>query len=250
MSASTVGTNSFKPRNILAIETCFDACSVAVGLSADGGEPRVLARFEPMATGQAERIAPMIAEVMAQSGLAMTALDTVAVTVGPGSFTGTRIGIAAAKGVALAIGIRAVGFSSLHVIARQAVRAQPTDRNPPHGGPVCIAVDMGRNDVYAQVFSADGLEPMSAPCVVVPGDLAALAGKFNARIVPTAPEKALGVRHLGQNKAISFPHLTPCAETLVVLVTQCRAKLIEANPLYLRPPDAKPGPSSQIGSRQ
>ena len=87
------------PMIILALDTALDACSAAV---LDGG--RVLAaRSEPMARGHQERLAPLVAEVMAEAGSASTGLDRIGVTVGPGSFTGLRVGLAFAKGLGVAL---------------------------------------------------------------------------------------------------------------------------------------------------
>src|SRR5687767_11529684 len=98
---------------VLAFDTCLNACSVAVS---DGD--RVLAqRLEPMARGHQERLAPLVAEVMAAAGLGFGALERIGVTVGPGSFTGLRVGLAFAKGLSAALGIPAVGVGTLEALA-------------------------------------------------------------------------------------------------------------------------------------
>ncbi len=98
--------------NVLAIDTCFGACSAAVGLSL--GESRqsssrhpnqLFCRYEEMATGHAERLMPMIEEVMHDAGRTFAELDAIAVTEVPGSFTGLRVGVAAARALALATGL-------------------------------------------------------------------------------------------------------------------------------------------------
>ncbi len=104
---------------ILAIETSAAQCAVAV---VSGGA--VFARAEAMERGHAERLMPMIAEVMAEAGIGWEAIETVAVCTGPGSFTGIRVGVAAARGIALGRGIPAVGVTRLEALAfgRGAVR--------------------------------------------------------------------------------------------------------------------------------
>jgi tRNA threonylcarbamoyladenosine biosynthesis protein TsaB len=99
--------------NILAVDTALDACSVAI--ADDAGARAHLS--EAMTRGQAERIALMADDAMKAAGLSFADLDRVAVTVGPGSFTGVRIGLAFARGLALALGIPCVGVSTLEALA-------------------------------------------------------------------------------------------------------------------------------------
>jgi tRNA threonylcarbamoyladenosine biosynthesis protein TsaB len=99
---------------ILAIDTALNACSVA--LVADGATQ--ISMVEPMAKGQAERLACMVEEAMTQSGLAMADLDRIAVTQGPGTFTGVRIGLAFGRGLAIALGKPCIGLSTLEVLAK------------------------------------------------------------------------------------------------------------------------------------
>jgi tRNA threonylcarbamoyladenosine biosynthesis protein TsaB len=99
---------------ILAIDTALNACSVA--LMADGATR--ISMVEPMAKGQAERLACMVDEAMTQSGYGMADLDRIAVTRGPGTFTGVRIGLAFGRGLAIALGRPCVGLSTLEVLAK------------------------------------------------------------------------------------------------------------------------------------
>src|SRR6202049_2571874 len=99
---------------ILAIDTALEACAAGVIEMPD----RVLAQESlAMARGHAEALMPLLARVMDQAGIGFDALDRIAVTVGPGSFTGLRVGIAAARGIALATGKPAVGVSTLAALA-------------------------------------------------------------------------------------------------------------------------------------
>ena len=106
--------------NILAFDTCLGAVSVAVRRRGAGGEWLMRHACETRERGHAERLMPMVAETMAAAGLAFSDLDRIAVTVGPGSFTGVRVGVAAARGLALASGIAVVGATSLAVMAHRA----------------------------------------------------------------------------------------------------------------------------------
>ena len=106
--------------NILAFDTCLGAVSVAVRWRGAGGEWLMRHAHEVRERGHAERLMPMMAEVMEEAGLAFSDIDRIAVTVGPGTFTGVRVGVAAARGLALASGVATVGATSLAVMAHQA----------------------------------------------------------------------------------------------------------------------------------
>ncbi|HWA61537.1 MAG TPA: tRNA (adenosine(37)-N6)-threonylcarbamoyltransferase complex dimerization subunit type 1 TsaB, partial [Caulobacteraceae bacterium] len=141
---------------ILAVDTCLAACSAAV--LADG---RIVARAsEPMARGHQERLAPLAAEVMAEAGVGFPELDRIGVTVGPGSFTGLRVGLAFAKGLALALERPLAGVGSLEALAASTGEE----------GFRAAAIDAGRGNAYLQVF-AEG-RPLMAPDIL-PLDVAA-----------------------------------------------------------------------------
>ena len=103
----------------------------------------------PMQRGHAEALMPLIARVLARSNLDFSALDRVAVTTGPGSFTGLRVGIAAARGIALAAGKPAIGLSTLAAFAAPLIAADDTL-------PVVVAIDARHDHVYLQVFGPGG----------------------------------------------------------------------------------------------
>lgn len=100
---------------VLAIDTCLDACSVAL---ARNGEA-IAAKSETMLRGQAERLAPMARELMQAAGVEFGQLDRIAVTTGPGSFTGVRVGLSFARALALALAKPCVGVSTLEALALQ-----------------------------------------------------------------------------------------------------------------------------------
>lgn len=100
---------------VLALDTALDACSVAVVR----GDAVLADVSERMRRGQAERLAPMVREAAAQAGVAFSAFDRVAVTRGPGSFTGVRVGLAFARALALAIDRPCVGVATLEALALQ-----------------------------------------------------------------------------------------------------------------------------------
>src|SRR6201997_1014597 len=142
---------------ILAIDTALDACAAGV-LDTEAG--RLIAQeSQAMKRGHAEALMPLIARVMKQSGVAFAALDRIAVTTGPGSFTGLRVGLSAARGIALAAGKPVVGLTTLTAYAAPIV-----SENGPH--PVISAIDARHDHVYFQVVSGDGgalIPPRVAP---------------------------------------------------------------------------------------
>src|SRR6266853_3397229 len=120
---------------VLAFDSSAAACSAAVR---DGDGGLLAHRFESLARGHAERLMPMLRAVMAEAGLAFAALDLIAVTTGPGSFTGIRVGLAAARGLALASGLPILGVTAFEALA-QAV--SPVERA---GLGLLVAIDSRR----------------------------------------------------------------------------------------------------------
>ena len=114
---------------ILAIDTALDACAAAV---LDTAPAKVIAQESlPMKRGHAEALMPLIARVMKQSGIAFAALDRIAVTTGPGSFTGLRVGLSAARGIALAADKPVVGVTTLTAYAAPSSASMASIRSSP-----------------------------------------------------------------------------------------------------------------------
>src|SRR3984893_6828617 len=145
------------PMLILAIDTALDACAAAV---LDTGATRLIAvESQAMKRGHAEALMPLIARVMKESALPFAALDRIAVTTGPGSFTGLRVGLSAARGIALAAHKPAVGGTTLSAYAAPVVSESGEQ-------PVISAIDARHDHVYFQVVSGDGdslIGPRVAP---------------------------------------------------------------------------------------
>lgn len=204
---------------LLAVDTCLDACSAALV----DGETVLAARSEPMSRGHQERLAPMVAEMMA--GRSFAALDRVAATVGPGSFTGLRVGLAFAKGLAQALSIPLVGIGSLPALAA----GRP--------GFVCAAVDARRGQVYLQAFR-DGAPLMAPDALAVEtaaARLAELAGDGPATLVGSG---APLLSPLLPNAVVETPG-GPDPVAVARLALAVREPIPTARPLYLRTPDAK-----------
>lgn len=206
---------------ILALDTALNACSVA--LVEDG---QVLARqSEPMMRGHQERLALMVQEVMAKAGLAFCALDRVAVTVGPGSFTGLRVGIAFAKGLALALDRPCIGIGSLQALAASV----------PSKGLVAAVIDGRRGQLYLQAF-IDGHSVM-APDALSPEVAAARLGELwqGGAVTLVGPGAFALADIFAQAVVMELPAADPAA-----IAQQARiAPIVPPKPLYLRAPDAK-----------
>jgi len=147
--------------NLLAIETATESCSVAL-LSGE----RLFARSEIAPRRHAELLLPMCDEVLAEAGLARRGLDAIAVGRGPGAFTGVRLAVSAAQGIAFALGVPVLPVSSLAALALQA---------PDNGAPILAVIDARMGEIYAGWYrrTASGLvEAFAAETVGNAADLA------------------------------------------------------------------------------
>jgi tRNA threonylcarbamoyladenosine biosynthesis protein TsaB len=212
---------------ILAFDTALAACSAAVW--ADGV---VLARaFEPRGRGHAEVLLSMIETVLDEAGLGFDALDRLAVTVGPGSFAGTRVGLATARGLALAAGLPVVGVTTLEAVA--------SDLTARAGSAIVSAFDAYRGELYVQVFGA-GLRPRTAPAALpldaavelIHGHEAVLAGNAAGRLAPALTARGIAC-------VVAEGREQPDAALIAALAARRQPDVTPPAPLYLRPPDAK-----------
>jgi tRNA threonylcarbamoyladenosine biosynthesis protein TsaB len=227
---------------ILAFDTSFGATSVAVRWSEAAGERRLAEaqQGEPLRQrGQAERLIPMLKEVMATTGLAFHELDRIAVTTGPGTFTGVRIGVAAARALALASGVPTVGVSSLAVMAHQAHERLGASRRQRL---LAVAVDARRDSVFIQLFPHRH-HPVGPPqLLALPAAaqcLLALA-EGDPIIVGSGARRVLrALTSAGGQGEASLPDLLPAARALASLACEL-APTQSLQPNYLRPPDVKP----------
>ncbi|SIS82826.1 tRNA (adenosine(37)-N6)-threonylcarbamoyltransferase complex dimerization subunit type 1 TsaB [Phaeovulum vinaykumarii] len=207
-----------EPGPVLAFDTSAAHCAAAL-VSAEGA--RIAARHEEMARGQAERLMPLLEETLAEAGLGWRDLGGLAVGVGPGNFTGVRISVAAARGLALALGLPVHGIGTLEALAEGLPR------------PLVVAEDARRGEIYWQLFEdAPSLPASTSPALGLPGD------------VPRLP----GLRATGSAaQALGLATLAP-AQPLAVAMAQIAAARLAAGtlpqgrpaPLYLRAADAAP----------
>lgn len=213
---------------ILAFDTCLRSVSAAVNL--DG---RITSRFEACETGHAERLMPLIEAVLADAGIAFGDVTRIAVTLGPGGFTGLRVGISAARGFALALGVPVVGLTSLHVAALGAAQQLATLG---HTDRFVVAAPAGRDGVFAQVFGGDHAAVEAPPRLIWPDEsVSDLAGA--AVLGPGAA--LLEGRAPGLIAVAAFAGLQPNAADLARVAPDL-TPLADVRPLYLRAADAKP----------
>jgi tRNA threonylcarbamoyladenosine biosynthesis protein TsaB len=208
---------------VLAFDTAGSACSVALGR----GDVVLAHERRDMRHGHAEALLPMIDRVATAAGLTANGIDTVAVTVGPGGFTGIRAGLAAAHGLALAASAQLVGITSFAAVAG---RISGDEQR------LLVALDSRREDLYVQLFDARQT-PLGAPASIPPEKLAAWVGEGGLTVAGDAAEAASAA--LGQHQRLqTLPNSAPDALGVLAALRRWpdRADKL-ARPLYLRPPD-------------
>jgi tRNA threonylcarbamoyl adenosine modification protein YeaZ len=221
---------------ILAIDTSMAACSAAI---LPLGSERPVQRFAPMARGHAEELFAMIEAVMEEADCEFSSLSKIAVTLGPGSFTGVRAGLAAARGFALAAGLAIVGANSLEVMAQGCLRrlgAHERSRG------FAVVHDARREECYAQAFDAGG-QALGEPGLfrieevteALPPAIGLLVG--TGALAAIAAARAKGAAN---DLATRLPDLLPEAADLARIALLRPPSPQPPAPIYLRPADAKP----------
>jgi len=204
---------------LLAIDTTGSDCSVALRVAGQAD----MCRSDPIGRGHAEHLAPMVARLLEQAGLQASQIKRIGVTTGPGSFAGSRVGVAFVRGLALATGAEAVGVGNLAVLAQAAAIA----------GPLAVLHDAKRGDIVLQVWIG-GVASMAEllPVARVAARIRVLAGDTG---------------HMAGSGAalIELPEFTDLAMTninlpaLLDLAGRVDAAQAPPLPFYARPPDAK-----------
>jgi len=229
---------------ILAFDTTLGACSVAVSKRGNDGS-RVIGSFELRTREHAEVLLPMIGGVLDEAALSYDELEAIAVTIGPGSFTGVRVGVAAARGFALALDIPLIALTSLEVMARQAL--EQLDKLP---DTLIVSVDARRSEVYIAQFDGAGhglsnpaaLSPVQAAKTLPPSGRVTAVGSGAGLLA----EAALSG---GRELEADLRDLQPDARMLAELALEREPASGPVSPLYLRPPDAKPQSGKAIARR-
>jgi tRNA threonylcarbamoyladenosine biosynthesis protein TsaB len=226
---------------ILAFDTALDACSVAVCET-----DRVIAhRHEVLSKGHAERLLPMIELALADAGTQFQDIELVAVTVGPGTFTGIRIGLSAARGIALTTGVKVAGVTTLAAIAEGARESSAAAEETA----IAVLHDARRGELFCQIFSSDVDSP--------PPELIALTDAVS--MIPAGPAMVVGsgVRQVEEqilkyrpDVRFSSAPINPDAIFVAGIgARQAKMGIVGIDPpepLYLRAPDARlPGKRSE-----
>jgi tRNA threonylcarbamoyladenosine biosynthesis protein TsaB len=217
--------------NILALDTTLGACSAAV--VCDG---EIFSAYELRSREHAEAIMPMIAQVLDEASLGYEALGAIAVTTGPGSFTGVRVGVSTARGLALAAGLPLIGLNSLEVMAQMALEKIDAAIDV-----LGIVVDARRGEVYLALYNSKG-DVISGPAALSPDQAVeilpdhgqvVLAGSGGALVVDATAKTGLSIDCV-------LSELQPDAASLAAMAVTRAPVEGPLSPLYLRPPDAKP----------
>ncbi len=208
---------------VLALDTAGVDCAAAIY---DSGRNTMLGEASDMiGKGHAEHLMGIVDRALDQAGVALSDVDRLAVTIGPGSFTGIRVGVAAARGFALSLDIPAVGITTLEVMA-----AAQREKTP--GRAVLAAMDAKREEIYLQSFAADGVALDEARAVSI-AEAQAFAAGFDGEITGSATP-ILKPDATGEY-ANSFP-----ISIVARLGAAANPNTGKPKPLYLRGPDAKP----------
>lgn len=220
------------PSILLAIETTGSACSAVV--MRDGAP--LAAEQRDLRHGHAEALMPLIDRVVTAAGIVPSQLEAIAASIGPGSFTGIRVGLAAARGIALAAGARLIGVTTFAAVAAAV---------PSAGGEstLLVALDSRREDFYVQLFAPTAVEPLIEPAAILPDQLyehiARPTGGRPLRIAGDAAAAAAAALE-GRLALALLPDITADAfGVAAAAMRQLRSGQPppRARPLYLRPPD-------------
>jgi len=225
---------------VLALDTALDACAAAV-LDTERRD-LVASETQPMSRGHAEALMPMVARVMDAARLDFSDIDRIAVTIGPGSFTGVRVGIAAARGLALAAGKPAIGLTTLAAFTAPHVAAG-------FGGTVVPVIDARHGQVYMQVFGPGGRAVIAPRLAALREAVEAARSRAPALITGSAADLVAAEWPADDPP----PRVVPAGAPEIGWVARLGAAAQEdralPKPLYLRPPDARPQDAARIAQR-
>lgn len=248
---------------LLAVDTAQPACSAALHIQTSEGV-KTFCRFEPMTRGQAEALPGLVQEVLESAGVKPGELDALACTVGPGTFTGVRVGIALVRGMAVVLNKPVLGITSLEALAHPIA--------PQNKELIAASFDARRNEVYFQLFDHNHT-PQTEPMIVSIEEAAALIPRQPVVLVGTGSEfLSQRLDQAGQHAQMLLPHhirtesarpdrvpqepslsldlapfAFPQADHVAAIARVRFAKMDDAqranlaapNPLYIRSPDAK-----------
>jgi tRNA threonylcarbamoyl adenosine modification protein YeaZ len=225
---------------VLAIDTALDACSAALLDTSRSGT--VASETLAMTRGHAEALMPLLARVMDSAGLSFNELDRIAVTTGPGSFTGLRVGISAARGIALAAGRPAIGLSTLAGLAAPLI-AEDDSSN------VVAAIDARHEHVYLQIFGSGG-RTLVSPRIAPLRDAVRAAVAAPARLIGSGAPLIANTWPRGVDSPLLVePRGAPDIGWIARLGAAAADGFGPPRPLYLRAPDAQPQDAARLPRR-
>ncbi len=220
---------------LLACDTTQGACSVALRKNGE-----IISDLQVMTRGHAEALMPMIERLCEQAQIPMSQLQRLAVTHGPGTFTGVRVGLSAMRGLALALKVPLCAIGTLHAMAAAAV---PSDQK------LIVAVDARRDTYYTQVFDGQN-QPLSAPQACSLAALESLLPDAAIRVAGTGASAlcAIDGQRFSALDIAAYPHAANVLRLAEALSDETWASISPHHePLYLRPPDASlPNPDKQL----
>lgn len=207
---------------ILALDTSGVDCSACLY---DSARDIVLGNVtHNIGKGHAELLMGIVDDALQQSQLSLDSVERIAVTIGPGSFTGIRVGVAAARGFALSLGIEAVGVTTLETLAAQHLQDHP-------GMPVAVGLDAKRDEAYVQLFAGTGT-PLNAAALLSLDEARAMLSGFEGVTTGSAAPLLAGA------EVGSGPDRFPI-DVVARIGAQKPSGMPKPAPLYLRGPDAK-----------
>lgn len=226
---------------VLALDCAQRFCSAALY---DAGSGHVRAALSPdIGRGHAERLPGVVEEVLSAAGATLSDIDRIAVTIGPGSFAGIRVGVAFARGLALALRIPAVGVSSLAAIGEPVARRE--------NRAVLVALDARRDRLWAAVIAPDG-SAIDAAIEADPADVAARLSRHGYPLVGNAGAvlRAVSPDLFASATIAEIPCDAPDIGCVAAIGARLDPPANPAEPAYLRSPDAKPQAGFAIARSQ
>jgi len=222
---------------LLAIDTALAACSAAIF---DFDKGILASESLPMTRGHAEALIPLIGRVVETAGIDYATLDRIAVTVGPGSFTGLRVGVAAARGIALAAGKPCVGVTTLRALASPYAAADIKST-------VLAVIDARHHHLYFQGFDAAG-DPLDAPRVISVEELIASLPQGRVHVIGDAANLIESVWPAGKVAPVFAQFDAPDIAWVARLGARAEIAREPPKPIYLQAPNVKPPqPSGLVG---
>jgi tRNA threonylcarbamoyl adenosine modification protein YeaZ len=214
--------------NLLAIDTAANLCAACVWDTAAGVERgRSVA---DLGKGHAEHLMTTVAEALAAAGMTYGDLAMIAVSIGPGSFTGVRVGVSTARGLALALKLPAAGVTTLDAIAAEARSAIP-------GRAMLVAIEAGRGDLYLALYDPLG-NLLYGPTVANLATALEIARHKSPVLAGSAARSIAEAAEGGFDIAAASP--TADIATYARIAAGRGTPADKPKPLYLRAPDAKP----------